>query len=86
MMFNKGNCKVLPVEKNNPMHQYRLEAGQLDISFAEKDPGEPDGPTVVHDPAVNSEGKEEVSHGSHSTVWHSPGEVRKDFVEFASGG
>ena len=38
MNFNKGKGKVLHVERNNPMHQYKLGADQLEISFAEKDP------------------------------------------------
>ncbi|KAK4821294.1 hypothetical protein QYF61_018043 [Mycteria americana] len=39
MMFNKGNCKVLPLGRNNPLHQYMLGANQLESSFAEKDLG-----------------------------------------------
>lgn len=62
MMFSNGKCKVLRVERNNPMHQYRLEPGQLDISFTEKDPGDPCGPPVAHEPAMNPQGKEGQQH------------------------
>ncbi|GAB0193764.1 mitochondrial enolase superfamily member 1 [Grus japonensis] len=36
--FNKGNCKVLPLGRNNPMHQYTLGANQLE-SWLKKDLG-----------------------------------------------
>jgi len=39
MKFNKENCKVLHLGKNNPMHQYMLRATQLESSLAEKDLG-----------------------------------------------
>lgn len=42
-------------EQSNPMYQYRLEPGQLDISFAGKNPGDPGGHPVAHEPKkVNS--------------------------------
>ncbi|KAK4807024.1 hypothetical protein QYF61_000353 [Mycteria americana] len=37
--FSKGKCKVLHLGRNNPMHQYMLEADQLESSLAEKDLG-----------------------------------------------
>jgi len=37
--FNKGNCKVLHLGRNNPRHQYVLGATQLESSLAEKDGG-----------------------------------------------
>ena len=39
MKFNKGKCKVLHLGRNNPRHQYMLEATQLESSLAEKDLG-----------------------------------------------
>jgi len=38
MLFNKGNCKVLPLGRNNPMHQHTLGANQLE-SRLKKDLG-----------------------------------------------
>ncbi|GAB0180144.1 mitochondrial enolase superfamily member 1 [Grus japonensis] len=37
MKFNKGKCRVLHLERNNPMHQYRLGVDLLGGSTAEKD-------------------------------------------------
>ena len=39
MKFNKGQCSVLHLGRNNPMHQYRLGADLLESSSAERDPG-----------------------------------------------
>ncbi|GAB0204728.1 mitochondrial enolase superfamily member 1 [Grus japonensis] len=39
MKFNKGKCRVLHLGRNNPKHQYRLEADLLGSSSAEKDQG-----------------------------------------------
>lgn len=38
MKFHKGKCKIL-LGKNHPMQHFRLEAGCLKSSFAEKDLG-----------------------------------------------
>lgn len=35
--FNHGECQVLHLSMNNPMHQCRLEASWLESSSAEKD-------------------------------------------------
>lgn len=37
MKFNNRKYPVLPLEKNNPMHQYRLGTNWMGSSFAEKD-------------------------------------------------
>jgi len=37
--FNKGECRVLHLGRNNPMHQYRLGVDLLECSSAERDPG-----------------------------------------------
>lgn len=34
MKFNKGRCKVLPPERNNPIRQYRLRVDLLESSSA----------------------------------------------------
>lgn len=39
MKVSKRKCKVLHLGSNNPMHQYRLGATQLECSFVEKDTG-----------------------------------------------
>jgi len=39
MKFNKGKCRVLHVERNNPMHQYRLGDDLLESSSVERDLG-----------------------------------------------
>ncbi|KAK4806630.1 hypothetical protein QYF61_022936 [Mycteria americana] len=36
MKFNKGNCQVLPLGRNKPMHQPMLGVSQLERSLAEK--------------------------------------------------
>jgi len=39
----EGNCKVLSLGRNNPRHQSRLGAAQLESSRAEEGPGGPGG-------------------------------------------
>jgi len=39
MKFNKGKCKVLHLDRNSHMHQYRLGAELLESSSAESDLG-----------------------------------------------
>ena len=39
MRFNKGNCRVLHLGRNNPMNQYRLWADLMESSSAEKELG-----------------------------------------------
>ncbi|GAB0176387.1 mitochondrial enolase superfamily member 1 [Grus japonensis] len=41
MKFSKRRCKVLPLRRNNPRHQDKLENDRLESSFAEKDLGIP---------------------------------------------
>lgn len=36
MELNKGKCQIWHLGRNNPMPQYRLGAGQLESSSAEK--------------------------------------------------
>jgi len=39
MRFNQGKCRILHLERNNPMHQYRLGADLLESSCVERDLG-----------------------------------------------
>jgi len=39
MKFNKGKCRVLHLERNNPMHQYKLGVDLLESSSEERDLG-----------------------------------------------
>ena len=39
MRFNRGKCRILHLGRNNDMHQYRLGAGLLERSSAEKNLG-----------------------------------------------
>jgi len=39
MKFKKGKCRVLHLERNNPMHQYRLGVDLLERSSVERDLG-----------------------------------------------
>jgi len=34
MKFKKGKCRLLPLGRNNPMHQYRLGSDMLESSSA----------------------------------------------------
>ncbi|KAK4813952.1 hypothetical protein QYF61_003463 [Mycteria americana] len=38
--FSKGKCRVLQLGRNNPKHQCKLGATQLESSFPEKDVGD----------------------------------------------
>jgi len=37
MKFHKSKCRVLQLERNNPMHQWRLRADLLESSSVERD-------------------------------------------------
>jgi len=39
MRFNKGNCRIPHLGRNNPMHQHRLGVDLLENSSAERDLG-----------------------------------------------
>jgi len=39
MKFNKGNCRVLHLGRNSPMHQHRLGTDLLESTFEERDLG-----------------------------------------------
>jgi len=39
MKFNKGNCRVLHMGRNNCIHQYRLGDDLLEMSSVDKDLG-----------------------------------------------
>lgn len=39
MKFSKGKCRVLHLGSNNPKHEYKLRAAQMESSFPEKDMG-----------------------------------------------
>ncbi|PKU47846.1 hypothetical protein llap_1826 [Limosa lapponica baueri] len=39
MKFNKGECRVLHLGRNNPMHRYGLGTELLESSSAQRDPG-----------------------------------------------
>jgi len=39
MKFSKGECRVLHLGRNNPMHQYRFKADLLESSSVERDVG-----------------------------------------------
>jgi len=39
MKFNRGKCRILHLDRNNPMHQYRLGEDLLESSSVERDLG-----------------------------------------------
>ncbi|PKU42927.1 rna-directed dna polymerase from mobile element jockey- hypothetical protein [Limosa lapponica baueri] len=60
--FNKGKYQVLHLGRYTPMHQYMLEADQLESSSTEKDlGGGPEGQQADNDPAMHLCGKGEQS-------------------------
>lgn len=36
MVFSKGNCKIMPLWKNSPIHQCIAGGNQVQISFSKK--------------------------------------------------
>ncbi|KAJ7407517.1 hypothetical protein BTVI_63015 [Pitangus sulphuratus] len=92
LKFHKGKCRVLHLEKNKPMHHYRLKANLLGSSSAEKDLGGLDGQQAVHEPAVCpcgpgdqwNPGMHQEQHcqqvkGGDSVPLLSPGEVNLEY-------
>lgn len=52
MRFDKGNCGVLHLGRNNPMHQYKRGADMLERNSAEKDLEVSVEDRVGHEPAA----------------------------------
>ena len=62
MKLNMGKCKVLPVGRNNPRHQYMLEAERLEKHLCREGFGGSGGQQIVHESAMHLHGKKGQEH------------------------